>query len=455
MSQGPGIGDRVEHANEGGGTVVAQLEGGRARVRFDHAPGLPRTLDIAELRFDAPMISASASVADAVVASPAPSAPASAERASLRQAIEALRLGVVPLEHAREYTVARESQLAGVEELLESGHGMRLVWGDYGSGKTHMLDIAEELARSRGYLTARVVLDPVEMPPSHPLALYRAIVEGLGHPDEVARGLEPLFRKLLDSPAHTMAGAQHASRFYTPFLHALKSERHTLLDWMRDYVDGCYMDVDEGNARLKRAGWQGQRLLTMSDYRTYGRMYVHLVGTVASWARDVGYRGLFLLFDEVEFVDSLSKEQLGYAAEVIKHYAAVTLPREQLAFDPEALYRGGQPVHRAIPLRFREDQPLAALCALTPLEFVRGLFEEILVDPAQDLELPPLRKADQLELCDRIEALYLRAYAPWRPDPAALAPLRERLHQLLDSGEGAPRAIVRNAVLGLDALRVA
>ena len=348
----------------------------------------------------------------------------------------------------------REGQVGGVVELLERGHGMRLIWGDYGTGKTHMLDIAEEIARSRGWLTARIVLDPVEMPPSHPLSLYRAIVESLAHPDEVARGLEPLFRRLVDSPEHAVPGASRASRFYTPFLHALRSDGTSLLDWMRDYVDGCYMDVDEGNARLKRSGWQGQRLLTLSDYRTYGRMYAHLVGTLACWARDAGHQGLLLLFDEVEFVESLSKELLGYAAEVIKHYAAVCLPPERLSFDPEALYRGGQAVHRALPLRFAPDQPLCALCALTPLDFVRELFRDILADGDDDLSLPPLRRADQLELCERVESLYLRAYAPWRPEQDELAPLRIRLHGLLDATEGAPRAIVRSAVLGLDALRL-
>ncbi|MEZ6003391.1 MAG: DUF2791 family P-loop domain-containing protein [Planctomycetota bacterium] len=438
-------------------------------MRLDGDPGLPWTLPLGELRIERPEPEPQP-VAPALPPRPAPvgvdlgdieigawplvtPAANGSERADLRQTVEAMRLGVVPAEHVREYTVGREATFASLEEILGVQGGLRVLWGDYGSGKTHMLDIAERIALEHGYLTSRIVLDPFEVPPSHPRRLYASIVERLRYPDDQGHGLEPLFERLVESDEHADPGGHFQSRFYSPYLFALRREDGELLDWMRDYVDGCNMDVADGNARLARLGWAGPRLLTMSDYRTYGRMYTHLLGTMATWAKDAGYRGLLLLFDEVEFVDSLSKQELGFAMEVLKHFAAVTVPREDLCFDPDALYKGGHKVHRELRLHFRSDQPLTVLFALTPLADIQQSFRGIVDKDEWNIPLPPLRESDLGDLLRGVLGVYLRAY----PDSGIVPDDRAEVLSVvrdaaLDRGTS-PRVLVRSLATALDAIR--
>jgi len=447
--------------------VLALVPGGKAKVRLDGDPGLPWTLPIFELRALAPPpLEPSTPPARRA---PSPGVPLtgleltqvpevepasnSMERAELRQTMEALRLGVVPAEYVRDYTVGRDETLASIEEILDVQGGMRVLWGDYGSGKTHMLDITERIALERGYLTSRVVLDPNEVPPSHPRRLYSAIVERLRYPDDQGHGLEPMLQKLAGSAEHLRPEGHFYSRFFSPFLHALESDDPDLVDWMRDYVDGCNMDVADGNARLARRGWRGQRLLTMSDYRTYGRMYTHLLGTVAAWAQDAGYKGLFLLFDEVEFVDSLSKQELGYALEVLKHYAAVTVPREDLCFDPEDLYRGGHRVHRDLRLFYRANQPLTVMFALTPLPDIEKSFQQIVGSEQYNIPLPPLGVGHVGELMQRVIRIYLRAYPEMRLKEQDLPLILEGVQRAADDRGSSPRVLVRSLASQLDALR--
>ena len=461
-------GDRVRHRQRGEGLVLGMSPGGKAKVRLDGDPGLPWTLPLVELQPIAPPPPEPAAPSPRPVRRPqGPSisgleipqlprvAPAanSLERAELRQTIEAMRLGVVPAEYVRDYTVGREDTLEAVEDILELQGGMRVMWGDYGSGKTHMLDITERIALERGYMTSRIVLDPHEVPPSHPRRLYSAIVDHLRYPDNQGRGLEPLFQKLVGSPEHARPEGHFASRFFSPYLFAAEQNDPEFLDWMRDYVDGCNMDVSDGNRQLAKLGWTGQRLLTLSDYRTYGRMYMHLLGTVAAWAQDAGYQGLFLLFDEVEFVDSLSQQELGYAMEVLKHYAAVTVPKTDLEYDPADLYRGGHRVHRELRLFYRASQPLTVMFALTPLPDIEEAFQGLLRSELYNMNLQPLRSEHMGELMERVLRLYLRAYpdAGIRQEdlPGVLQGVQDAA---MDRGSS-PRVLVRTLASQLDACR--
>ncbi len=462
-------GDRVLHKLRGEGLVLSLAPGGRAKVRLDGDPGLPWTLALAELKLITPPPPEPPPEAEQPVRE-IPKGPAlegveeieipvvepasnSLERAELRQTLEAMRLGVVPAEYVREYTVGREDTLQAVEDILDVQGGMRVLWGDYGAGKTHMLDITERIALERGYLTSRVVLDPNEVPPSHPRRLFSAIVERLRYPDDQGNGLEPLLAKLVDSPEHIKPDGHFYSRFFSPFLHAMQADDPELVDWMRDYVDGCNMDVGDGNARLAKSGWTGQRLLTMSDYRTYGRMYMHILGTIAAWAEDAGYRGLFLLFDEVEFVDSLSKQELGYAMEVLKHYAAVTVPKEDLLFDAADLYRGGHKVHRELRMFFRSNQPLTVMFALTPLPDIEKSFGELMQGDQYNIPLPPLKSEHMKQLIERVLSIYLRAYPETQ---LTQEDLQGVLKGVLDAAEdrgSSPRVLVRTLASQLDSLR--
>jgi len=389
------LGDRVVHPRYGAGTLLRLLSGNRARIRFDRTRLLPRTVEVGALTPNAEPIggeptgvrlppSAPAGTATPAAAArstaPADRARTDPETAAVRQALEALRLGVVPSQHVQDYTVGRSSEIESVQSLLGTGRGLRIVWGDYGAGKTHILDVAENLGLRAGYVTARVVLNPVEVPPTHPLQLYRAFVRSMRYPDDAEVGWRPLLSRLETSPAHVEPDGKQSSRFFSPVLFALRSGDEEAIDWAADYIEGYWVDSYAVTQALRKVGWRGPGLLRLSDYRTYGRVYVHMMGTLACWARDAGYEGLLLLMDEVEYIDAFDLRNFRLAREVLMHYAAATLPRSSLGFDPGELYRGGHAVHRALDLRYRARQPLAAMLAFTPLPLITGFAKQFMKD---------------------------------------------------------------------------
>ena len=455
---------RVFHPAHGPGTLINRLIGSRARVRFDRVPALSRVVPVASL---VAMTNARAETDE--MAPPSPPRRArprgvraergdvpgrAADWADLWQTIEALRLGVVPFAHARDYTVGRDAELARLEELLVTGQGMRIVRGDYGVGKTHLLDVLEQLARAGGSVTSRVVLDPREVSLSHPLRLYRAVLNGLRFPDGTCGSLDPLLERLeaSDDHVHRLTNGPY-SRFLSPALFARRTGDAALIDLLTDYVDGYPMDVNEVNSCLVRAGWRGERVLAMPDFRTYGRMYIHLLGNLACWLRDAGFKGLLILFDEMERADVFAARLLEYAREVIAHYAAVTLPRAALRFDPEELYRGGHSVHRLLPLRFREDQPLSVVVALTPAPRTGAVVERLFDPEHVVVALDPLGREAYAELIDRVAALYLRAYPDFALGEAERSRLRSALMSSTSHEGVVPREMVRATVTLLDLLR--
>jgi hypothetical protein len=449
------VGQRVTHPEYGPGVVLAIRSLGRVNIRFDGRSLLPITLPAAELESGGngrplpPVFPG-----EAGPAAPAPEPVPPEVLPDLRQAIEALRLGIVPRGYSQEYTVARERELAAFTSHLDAGGGLALVWGDYGTGKTHLLDVYEQVALSRGFVTSRVTLDPKETPPSHPQRLFREIVRSLCYPGDPGEGLDPLFHRLATSPDHRDERGSRRSRVLSPVLYAFSHPDSEAARWVEDYIEGYPMDLDYGERELRRIGWRGPRPLALSDFRTYGRMYVNLVGTIARWAEDAGFAGLAVLFDEVEYIDMIQGESRRLAAEVLRHYAAATLPRERLAFDPDHLYRGGKAVHREIPLRFCDDQRLLVVMALTPLPEAEAVARTILADREEELRISSLTGHDFEELVRRVVTLYRRAWPGFDPPGSLVARIAEGARETSVLGDPSPREIVRETVMEMDHLRL-
>ncbi len=481
----PGM--RVVHPRKGPGTVLEALPRGRARVRFDRLRLLPRVVSVTELSPQSPSPAPPSPKKEkpppALPSSPAGRAgkpreevspkatPASTPRgqakkqkvppaitgkaASYRQTLEALRLGVVPRDHVLDYTVGREKELAALSSFLSRERGLRLVWGDYGSGKTHLLDILEGLALKEGFLTSRIVLDPQEIPPSHPKRLFKAFLRSLRYPGQVATGWTPLFSRLTSSRDHLEPDGPYFSRYLSPVLFALASGDKEAREWASDYIEGYPMDTLDFLYVLKKAGWRGPRTLSLPDYRTFGRVYTHILGALATWASTAGFKGLLLLLDEMEYVDSLDLTHRRLTWEVLGHFAAATLPRKRLAFDPADLYKGGNEVHRRFPIRFKEDQPLSVVLAFTPLEEISLLVSAILRDPSRNsIYLESLGKESHLRLIKNVIEIYRRGYPGYSPSRREIREMAHSISKVLDQEEVSPREIVRTVVLALDARRL-
>jgi len=462
-------GERVVHPAFGPGVVRAVLDGGRKlRVEFERLMGIPYVLPVEQ--FEPPAKAAPAAAAGPVpvpevrrkakppapppAALPAPAA--AAPRADIRQLFEALRMGVVPPALLDRYTVGRDGEIAKIRSFLDGRRGILVLEGHYGTGKTHIIELAASEARARGFVTSRVSFDPVEIPPSNPLRIYRELIHNLRFPpDGAIGGLAPLLSRLVRSKPHRTPGSGAFHRYLSPALFASAEGDPDTFEAVLAFIEGR---GDTSGAQAERAlrtsGWRGPSLLALPDYRTFGQVYLHVIGGIAAWSEDAGYRGLAVLFDEAESMDSLESTSRDFADTFLRYFAAATLPAEELPFRVEDLYRGGQEVHRLIPHVYRPGQPLAAIFAFTPLASVADAIAIALGGCGRIVPLEPLPPGELPLLAERLIGLYQELHSGLRIDRKAAGRFLAHVRRgVRDGALATTRSVARLTVEYLDLIR--
>jgi energy-coupling factor transporter ATP-binding protein EcfA2 len=184
-----------------------------------------------------------------------------------REMIEALKLGVVPGEFVKEFTYGRKNEIEAISSWLESGEAMAIL-GEYGSGKSHLLEFSHHLALEAGYAVMRAGLDCEDAAPHNPFRVYRQLVLGFRAPGDLD------FRSLLWSQ-------REALKDHVYFRHL--ADNPQVWEWL------------EG---------QGPGSPPMYDHTTAANLYCHLITGVAHAAKRAGLKGLVVILDEAESVAS-------------------------------------------------------------------------------------------------------------------------------------------------------
>lgn len=404
--------------------------------------------------------------------------------------LEAMRLGVVPRADLTTYTVGRDDELAIVDQDLgqtkAQGGAIRAFLGEYGAGKTHLLELIREYALAQNFLTARVVLNPEETAPSHPKRVYRELVRSLEYPDlptAFGQGLRPLLQKaaeddetlqrfcvttnersrdLLDEGAHLyLTPALRYFRALTLGDKAGRRSKKELLDEERDYGLTLLFNWLEGHPTISNqeidddlrqlVGRQG-RIFSMKDFRPWARIYGYLLSGIAALAKSVGYAGLVVLVDEAEFYSLLSAQNREYAQILFKAlaWASVGGDSELLPFSAKELELGGMGILQDLPPRYGAESGLYTVFAMTPNE--EGIAAlQAAVPHSQIVELTRLDLDDYKALVSRVAAHY-RDARQQSPLPQALeGALGRFVAGLLHSGYiDSPRQAMKFIVEFLD-----
>ena len=483
-------GKRVRHPSYGLGSVVGVERGGLSlRVLFDKFPRLEVSLPSRALRLiedegAAPPSadqSARGAKGKASTANDRSARGASAPRVtagasegigpaelSKRQTLEAVRLGVVPSEGLMAYTVGRDEELEIFRKSLASREDDRTlaVLGDYGTGKTHLLELMQRIAVEDNWIVGRAWLDPQEAPPSKPRRVYASLVRSLIYPDRVEAGecgLWPLLEKAcVEEHASQLIGRDEKRHvFLGPALNycqglldaydrepeslALLELQTRLVDWIEGRATGISQELQRAlHGRLDVR----DRVLALSDFGTLPRVYGYLLSGIGSLARLCGYRGVLLLLDETELFSNLDPESRDRAIDVFKVLMSAALPEGVL--DLEDVRKGGRGIIRELPPRFDETSGLALVLAATPGSASEGFLRTTLGD-ARTLELRLLSKGQFREMGDRILDLYLRAYP--RTSRRVLAALEAKVESWLVRNPQSPREFGRRALDFLDQCR--
>ncbi len=384
--------------------------------------------------------------------------------------LEALRMGVVPPQGCELYTVGRDKEIelirADLRQASQQG-AIRVFLGDYGTGKTHLLDYIEAVALQMGYVVGRVVLDGHEVAPSHPKRVYRALIRSLRYPTDSRRGLLPLLEAFVKSerqsffepPSHgDYKGDYHyylsPVAAYFRELNNYKDDnlRQLLLDWIEGYPTESNRELE---VELRNAtGLREYRLYALTEYRTWAHIYAYIVGGISFWAKWCGFKGLVVLFDEAEFYAVLSSEGQEFAERLFGYYAAAAIGGDSVCFDLERAPRGGHAIHRSFPPIYKARQPLYCVFAMTNdpygIKVLRSILPENYFTVLSALEL-----ADYQLLCRKVVDLYQQGYPELEVGEQVQNPLGKVVFNGVESGVFSnPRQVLKFVIEVLDFTRL-
>ncbi|NOZ86663.1 MAG: hypothetical protein GXP49_10405 [Deltaproteobacteria bacterium] len=475
-------GARVRHPELGLGEVARSRRGGRSlQVRFDSNPRLLLEVRLQELELlDArsldPMTGTKKPAIGSIKHSQGKKLPLKTEKADTKKdrtaamVLEALRTGVVPSMETRQSSVGRDKELELVTLDLDEAEdrgSARVFLGDYGAGKTHMLELVEQEALQKGFLVGKATMDPLYARPNQPMRIYRQLVSRLKYPDRLAgdeQGLEPLLvaattddNFMDDFKNNRNVIARHLYlRSAVQYYHILASKddrfaMDLLLDWISGHRERGNQDLD---TYLKGLGGSGPRVYSLKDFQPWAHVYSYLVSGISILARSLGYKGLVLLLDEAENYDLLGSAAKAFADTTFKCMSLAALGEKGVSFDAESIPKGGFPPQKKLPFLFNWPHGIYLVCAMTPSTHGERLLRDLVGDE-RITELTPLTLKDYRKLSERISGLFERAYPAMNLPAKLKKPLGEVMWSLIKTGSiSSPRDAAKLSVEFLDMMRL-
>jgi hypothetical protein len=229
-----------------------------------------------------------------------------------RQTLEALRVGIVPVQDAETLTIGLEAERVTLDRAIDrsrerSGDVLAVI-GDYGFGKSHFIELAARRGLRENFVIASASLDLVETPPGKAHKIYESLIASLRYPDMPERGLQPLVQKALGNPSAIASFARLSPRELKdcPLAAALLAlqdcHSQTALESTVQWLSGQTKPTTEMKTCLRKP----PRLYVTGET---ARQYNYLLTGVSLLATLLGYSGLAVLIDESEHYSLLRTAQ--------------------------------------------------------------------------------------------------------------------------------------------------
>ncbi len=240
-----------------------------------------------------------------------------ADRVRSKRAIEALRNGVpnrdavaVLGSNQPEIEEKFRRQLQGAKRMLSGGNEGMLVAGDFGTGKSHLLEYLRHLALEQNFVCSKIVISK-ETPLFEPAKLFLAALEAAIVPGkrgnamtEIATALKFNSKEYDDFYQWTHMDAGLNARFAaTLFLFERMSNEPELSDRIIRFWSGAKIEAGEIRKYLKEC----REPVTYKVERiAANELALQRFKFVARLILAAGYSGWVLLIDEVELIGRYS-----------------------------------------------------------------------------------------------------------------------------------------------------
>lgn len=302
---------------------------------------------------------------ESIVLTFVPQGPTSRSQFEARQLIEGLRFGVAPVQFVRELTIGLEKERAslvmGLNQAHKSGGAVRAVIGDYGFGKSHVVEWTTQEALARNFVVATTRLDLVELPPHHAFEIYSSLIRNLRYPDSEQRGVTHLLKKASKIKnivkkycRLTPVESDSLALVLDTFQNTTSQRQHKRgAEWL------------EGGSRVNwMNSWlpRGAKFPTIYKIGHNVRQIGYLLGGMSALARLANYSGLCILIDEAESYSLLRRRERPKADLFFKAMIYAALRDQQDKIQPDSL---PQQPYRDYPAAFDKQQSLFFLFTVT------------------------------------------------------------------------------------------
>jgi hypothetical protein len=368
-----------------------------------------------------------------------------------RKQIEAFRFGIVPHFAIHDFTFGRDEELREIEEEKRrfemEGGGVLIIEGEYGSGKTHLLDYISVSFLKEGYGVARIELDPFDVSPCRPKHVYREIVHSLRY---IKGEVEFGFRDLLHEMTNLRLDPPHL--FYTKALDLLK--KGVAPSMVFDWIEGEAMGREYLNFNRY---WN---LPVLLDHSPAVDIYCYLLSGISYMMRQIGLKGFVIIIDEGETLFHIwFREELGfffYKGLMRLATNDEALVRCELEGEREKVLGVGMVdrsglIHSAVrPMPYAYSIPtyIFLIMALTPSSST--YYDRVLdLGAHRMIRLSRLKREDIAHMFERLVKIYEDAFPPFRLQPKE----RDGIIRRLVLEDESVRHLLRRHVEEMDLLR--
>ncbi|MHB1159748.1 MAG: BREX system ATP-binding domain-containing protein [Chloroflexota bacterium] len=242
------------------------------------------------------------------------------ERIRQRQAIEGLRSGIPNRDAVQllgssqpEIEASYHQLLADAKERAAAGQagGSLLMAGDFGSGKSHLMEHFHHQALDQGFVCSKLVVSK-EMPLYDPVKVYRAAISGAAVPGVMGAPLPELAARLDPSRPEYVAfrewvnGESGLNPRFAATLHLHEQMRgdHDIQERILGFWGGDRINTGELKKALKSVG--AASAFSIEKAPTGKDLAIQRFSFISRLIVAAGYSGWLLLLDEVELVGRYS-----------------------------------------------------------------------------------------------------------------------------------------------------